>query len=55
MIVGAGIQRVVFAGDMPGGWSLDVLTQAGVELIPVPAHDGGADVRSSDTRVLVTS
>jgi len=33
MIVGAGIQRVVFAGEMPGGWSLDVLTQASVELV----------------------
>lgn len=35
MIVGAGIRRVVFAGEEPTGWALDVLTAAGVELVPV--------------------
>lgn len=35
MIVGAGIGRVVFLGDMPVGWALEVLTRAGVELVPV--------------------
>ena len=37
MIVGAGIRRVVFAGDQPEGWALEVLTRAGVELVPVPS------------------
>ncbi len=41
MIVGAGITRVVFHGDLPEGWGLDVLQGANVEIVPVPY--GGAD------------
>ncbi len=40
MIVGAGIGRVVFLGDMPQGWALEVLTRAGVELVPVAPRPG---------------
>jgi dCMP deaminase len=40
MIVGAGIRRVVFAGDRPEGWALDVLIQAGVEIVPMTAAGG---------------
>jgi dCMP deaminase len=36
MIVGAGIRRVVFAGEPPEGWGLEVLEGAGVELVQVP-------------------
>jgi hypothetical protein len=39
MLVGAGIQRVVFAGPMPEGWALDVLSAAGVKLHPMPEFD----------------
>ena len=35
MIVGAGIRRVVFAGDPPEGWGLEVLRGAGVELVQI--------------------
>lgn len=33
MIVGAGIQRLVFFGPHPEGWALEVLTAAGVKLV----------------------
>ena len=36
MIVAAGIVRVVFAGDMPEGWAHEVLSAAGVEIVPLP-------------------
>jgi dCMP deaminase len=36
MIVGAGIKRVVFAGDPPEGWGLEVLLGADVELVQMP-------------------
>jgi dCMP deaminase len=36
MIVGAGIVRVVFWGEMPEGWALEVLTAADVELVQLP-------------------
>jgi dCMP deaminase len=39
MIVGAGIVRVVFAGEMPEGWALDVLQAANVELVQMPETD----------------
>lgn len=38
MVVGAGINRVVFAGDPPEGWGLEVLEQAGVELVRMPVE-----------------
>ncbi len=40
MIVGAGILRTVFLGDVPEGWALEVLTRAGVELVPVAPRPG---------------
>lgn len=36
MIVGSGIRRVVFAGDSPEGWGLEVLEGADVELVQMP-------------------
>jgi len=36
MIVAAGITRVVFSGDPPTGWGLEVLEKAGVELVRMP-------------------
>jgi dCMP deaminase len=36
MIVGAGLMRVVFFGDAPEGWALDVLQGAGVEPLHLP-------------------
>jgi dCMP deaminase len=39
MIVGAGIVRAVFAGEMPEGWALEVLQAAGVELVQMPETD----------------
>lgn len=35
MIVAAGIVRVVFAGEPPEGWASEVLTAAGVEIVPL--------------------
>ena len=35
MVVGAGIRRVVFAGEPPEGWGLEVLEAAGVEMVPM--------------------
>ncbi|MBC7809169.1 MAG: cytidine/deoxycytidylate deaminase family protein [Akkermansiaceae bacterium] len=35
MIVAAGIVRVVFAGESPEGWANEVLTAAGVEIVPL--------------------
>jgi dCMP deaminase len=39
MIVGAGIIRVVFEGEMPEGWALEVLQSANVELVQMPETD----------------
>jgi Deoxycytidylate deaminase len=36
MVVAAGITRVVFAGEAPSGWGLEVLAAAGVELVEMP-------------------
>jgi dCMP deaminase len=35
MIVGAGIQRLVFFGPIPEGWASEVLTSAGVTLVQI--------------------
>ncbi|GAB4469516.1 MAG: dCMP deaminase family protein [Armatimonadaceae bacterium] len=47
MIVGAGIERLVFSGPMPEGWANEVLTKAGVELVQVEEPPGlpGAEKR----------
>ena len=44
MIVGAGIRRLVFEGEMPEGWALEVLAQAGVEIVPMPGSPPAAAV-----------
>jgi dCMP deaminase len=36
MIVGAGIERVVFLGPEPEGWALDVLRGADVQIVAMP-------------------
>jgi hypothetical protein len=36
MIVGAGIERVVFFGDAPEGWASDVLLHGGVLVCGLP-------------------
>lgn len=36
MVVGAGIRRIVFEGEPPTGWGLDVLAAAGVERVQMP-------------------
>ena len=36
MIVGSGIERIVFFGQEPEGWSREVLTAGGVEIVALP-------------------
>lgn len=47
MIVGAGVQRLVFSGRMLEGWALDVMQTAGVELVQIeePPGQPGAEMR----------
>jgi dCMP deaminase len=47
MIVGAGIERLVFSGPSPEGWALEVLTAAGVALVRIAEPSGlpGAEMR----------
>lgn len=47
MLVGAGLERLVFSGPMPEGWALDVLRAAHVELVQIEEPPGtpGAEMR----------